>query len=180
MSVGEAARRLGVTRAAIYGRVERGTLRTRPKGNRGVEVLLPADVRQGDVTPDGNGDVRGDGNGDGQGDVTLTSRVEELLERAVRAETRAEAVAALAKSEVEAVRRIAAAEVEAIRRQRDAELEAMRGELRAGIAARNAVIETMQETVTRAEERADRLEAELTRARRPLLLRLVEAVRRRG
>jgi hypothetical protein len=34
VSLGEAARRLGVTRAAIYGRIERRTLTTRPKGNR--------------------------------------------------------------------------------------------------------------------------------------------------
>ena len=38
IGLGEAARRLGVTRAAIYGRIERKTLTTRPKGNRGLEV----------------------------------------------------------------------------------------------------------------------------------------------
>src|SRR3954471_22775121 len=95
MSIGEAARRLGVTRAAIYGRIERRTLETRPKGNRGVEVLLPAGERHGDVTPESNGYVSHDDHGDDKGDVTLTSRVEELLERAVRAEAKAEAVIAL-------------------------------------------------------------------------------------
>src|SRR4051812_4411418 len=149
LSVGEAARRLGVTRAAIYGRIERRTLGTRPKGNRGVEVLLPAGERHGDVTPESNGDVSHDDHGDDKGDVTLTSRVEDLLERAVRAEVKVEAVVALAKNEVEATRRIAAAEV-----------EAMRGELKARI----AVIETMQETLARAEERGDRLERALTEA----------------
>jgi biotin operon repressor len=38
ISLGEVARRLGVTRAAVYGRIQRRTLQTRPKGNRGLEV----------------------------------------------------------------------------------------------------------------------------------------------
>jgi hypothetical protein len=57
VSIGEAARRLGVTRAAIYGRIERHTLQTRPKGNRGVEVLLPVGAGHGDVAHDGHGNV---------------------------------------------------------------------------------------------------------------------------
>jgi hypothetical protein len=53
VSLGEAARRLGVTRAAIYGRIERRTLTTRPKGNRGLEVLWPPPQHH----PNGKGDV---------------------------------------------------------------------------------------------------------------------------
>jgi hypothetical protein len=45
IGLGEAARRLGVSRAAVYGRVERGTLQSRPKGNRGLEVLWPPPQR---------------------------------------------------------------------------------------------------------------------------------------
>src|SRR5690348_1491778 len=82
VSIAEASRRLGVTRAAVYGRIERRTLATRPKGNRGVEVLLPAGFRHGDD----HHDVVANGHGDRHPDVTLTLRLEELLERAARAE----------------------------------------------------------------------------------------------
>jgi hypothetical protein len=41
VSIRQAARRLGVTRAAIYSRIERGTLQARPNGNRGQLVCLP-------------------------------------------------------------------------------------------------------------------------------------------
>src|SRR3954452_15895254 len=75
VSVGEAARRLGVTRAAIYGRIERRTLPTRPKGNRGIEVLLPP----GDRHRDNHLDVAADHHGDGHSGVALASRLEELL-----------------------------------------------------------------------------------------------------
>ncbi len=139
--IGEAARRLGVTRAAIYGRIERRTLQTRPKGNRGVEVMLAPSQRHPDARHDVAPDEHRDGHGDDRRDVALTSRLAELLERAVRAEVRLEAVTALARNEVEAVKRVAAAEVESTKHQRDAELEAVRGELRAEIAARNAVLE---------------------------------------
>src|SRR3954447_2066479 len=82
VSIGEAAHRLGVTRAAIYGRIERRTLTTRPKGNRGLEVLLPTGGRHGDHHRDIRANDQGDRHGDGQPDVALTSRLEELLERA--------------------------------------------------------------------------------------------------
>jgi hypothetical protein len=45
IGLGEAARRLGVSRAAVYGWVERRTLQSRPKGNRGLEVLWPPPQR---------------------------------------------------------------------------------------------------------------------------------------
>jgi hypothetical protein len=53
ITLGETARRLGVTRAAVYGRIERRTLTTRPKGNRGLEVLWPPPQHH----PNGKGDV---------------------------------------------------------------------------------------------------------------------------
>src|SRR4051795_4276219 len=80
MSIGEAARRIGVTRAAIYGRIERHTLPTRPRGNRGVEVLLPASDRHGDGHYDVAADDHHDHHGGDQHDVTMTSRLEELFE----------------------------------------------------------------------------------------------------
>ena len=52
VSLGEAARHLGVTRAAVYGRIGRHTLATRPKGDRGLKVLWPPPQRH----PDRNGD----------------------------------------------------------------------------------------------------------------------------
>src|SRR5687767_3588553 len=52
VTLGEAAKRLGITRAAVYGRIERKILKIRPRGNRGLEVLWLG----GDVT----NDIRGD------------------------------------------------------------------------------------------------------------------------
>jgi hypothetical protein len=66
--LGDAARELKVSRAAIYRRVERGTLRSRPRGNRGLEVLLPEHPR--DVTIDHYPSGQGDRNPDEQGYVT--------------------------------------------------------------------------------------------------------------
>jgi hypothetical protein len=40
-SIAEAARRLGVTPAAIHNRIRRGTLPTRPNGNHGKLVKVP-------------------------------------------------------------------------------------------------------------------------------------------
>ena len=42
VSLPEAARRLGVTTRAIRGRIRRGTLESRPRGNTGREVYLPS------------------------------------------------------------------------------------------------------------------------------------------
>jgi hypothetical protein len=71
ISLGEAARRLGVSRAAVYGRVERGTLQNRPKGNRGMEVLWPPPQRHHDGKDDVALTVMGD----------VTSLLDELRER---------------------------------------------------------------------------------------------------
>lgn len=65
LSLGEAARRAGFTRAATYGRVKRGSLPSRPRGNRGLEVRWSG---QEDVTPD------------------VSPTLVELTARAVRAE----------------------------------------------------------------------------------------------
>src|SRR3954470_21262567 len=74
IGLGEAAQRLGVTRAAIYGRIERQTLVTRPKGNRGLEVQWPPPHRH----PDRKGDIT----------VTVTDDVmlDDLRERLIKAE----------------------------------------------------------------------------------------------
>jgi hypothetical protein len=71
ISLGEAARRLGVSRAAVYGRVERGTLQNRPKGNRGMEVLWPPPQRHHDGKDDVALTVMGD----------VTSLLDKLHER---------------------------------------------------------------------------------------------------
>lgn len=42
VSMAEAARRLRVTRQAIRGRIDRGTLQSKARGNRGLLVKLPA------------------------------------------------------------------------------------------------------------------------------------------
>ena len=167
MSIGEAARRLGVTRAAIYGRIERRTLPTRPRGNRGVEVLLPASDRYGNDHSDVAGDAHRDHQGDDHHDVTLISRLEELLERAVRAE-----------AERDAAKALAAVELAALGRQRDAELEAAQGRLEVEIAARNAVIEQMRDALAVERARGDRLEAALREATRSWLDKLIGMVRR--
>jgi hypothetical protein len=49
ISVAEAARRLKRSRASIYGRIERGTLVTKPHGNEGRLIMWPPEG--GDVTP---------------------------------------------------------------------------------------------------------------------------------
>src|SRR4051812_12791571 len=151
LSVGEAARRLGVTRAAIYGRIERRTLTTRPKGNRGVEVSLKASERHGD----GHRDAMADDHGDDHPDTTAMSRLEELLERSLRAE-----------AERDAAKAVAAVELAALGRQRDAELEAAQGRLEVEIAARNAMIEQVREALAAERTRGDRLEAQLAEARK--------------
>src|SRR3954452_17719548 len=94
VSIGQAARRLGVTRAAIYGRIERRTLPTRPKSNRGVEVLLPPDDRHRARHPHAAADGHGDSHVHDYPDAALASRLEELLERAVRAEEERDAAKA--------------------------------------------------------------------------------------
>jgi hypothetical protein len=64
----QAVRELGVNRATVYRRIRAGTLSTRPRGNRGLEILVRAADR--DVAGDVIRDVARDG----------------LLERAAHAE----------------------------------------------------------------------------------------------
>ncbi len=98
----------------------------------------------------------------------LREEVGELRLALARAEAKVEAGTALAKGEVEAVKRVAAAEVSAMREQ-----------LNAGIAARNAVIEQLQEDVQHEREEQAKLAAELAEARKGWLARLLEALRGR-
>jgi hypothetical protein len=41
ISLGDTARRLGVTRASVYGRIKRGTLQTRPKATEAWRCFGP-------------------------------------------------------------------------------------------------------------------------------------------
>jgi hypothetical protein len=137
IGLGEAARRLSVTRSAIYGRIERQTLVTRPKGNRGLEVRWPPPPQR---HPDGKGDGQGNIAVTVTGDVMVTT-LDDLRERLERvegengqlrdqnalllgqvadlrvevatAEGRVDAARAVAVSDVEAARRIAEAEIAA-------------------------------------------------------------------
>lgn len=89
VTVTEAARRLGVSRAAVYSRVKRGTAKAR-RGNAGVEVQWPL--------PEAESALRqGDAQAYAQGDGTLTDEL-----RAERDEARMEA--ALLRQEVAELR----------------------------------------------------------------------------
>jgi hypothetical protein len=79
LGLGPAAQELGLTRSAVYRRIRAGTLSSRPRGNRGLEVF---------VAPDDRDHSRDDARDDRAiiGHDRLQARVEELLERAVRAE----------------------------------------------------------------------------------------------
>lgn len=83
LTIGEAARRLKVTRAAIYGRIERKTLPTKPRGNRGQLVYLPVSELLSGATGDHRPDVAHDDQGsitpDGHGDAAPRSRDDRLL-----------------------------------------------------------------------------------------------------
>jgi chromosome segregation ATPase len=57
--VAEAARRLGVTPTAVRNRIERGTLESKPHGNRGRLVRLRDGVRHGDDTGSEHGALTG-------------------------------------------------------------------------------------------------------------------------
>ena len=70
LSLGVAARVLGISRSSVYGRVRRGTLAARPLGNRGLEVLVPA------ATHDVAGDDVGNDRGEDADNVAATLREE--------------------------------------------------------------------------------------------------------
>jgi hypothetical protein len=122
ISLGEAARRLGVTRAAVYGRIERRTLTTRPKGNRGLEVLWPPPQRH----HDGKGDIAVTVAGD------VAAVMAELRERLGRAE--GELVELLGKRDA-ALAQVADLRVELATAQGEvAAKDAVQAELRAQLA----------------------------------------------
>ena len=60
-----------------------------------------------------------------------------------------------------------------------AELRERLGRAEGELAAKDALVATLTAALAKAEARAERLAAELAEARRPLLLRLLEAVRRK-
>jgi hypothetical protein len=60
-----------------------------------------------------------------------------------------------------------------------AQEHAARARAEGELAAKDALVATLTAALAKAEARGDRLEAALAEARRPLLLRLLEAVRRR-
>ncbi len=175
ISLGEFARRLGITRPSVYGRIKRGTLEAK-RGNRGgylVQWPPPGHDGSGDVALQAHNRLR-DSSATVVGDVVgLQVELAQFRERLValeherqeiaglrsalaRAEAKVEAVTALAKGEVDAARKVAAAEV-----------EAMKGQLEAGIAARNAVIGELKAGLEHERARSERLEGMLAVVRRP-------------
>jgi hypothetical protein len=154
VSIREAARRLGVTRAAIYSRIERGTLLARPHGNRGQLVRLPPDM-QANVPADREKGALSDMTPGMSGQHAalqaerdrLTDEVERwrsLAEERGQTQARAEVENARLAAELEGERRLNAE----LRRQLERELA-----------------------------RGKRLEIELTEARAPLLTRLLRLLR---
>ncbi len=169
--LGEAARELRVSRAAIYRRIERGTMRSRPRGNRGLEVLLPE--HPGNVTGNHHRDIQGDRHPDEQGYVTSTAL--ELRDELAKARTM---IARLEERLAGAGARAQAA-VDATTLAAKAEVEAMRVQVATQIAARNTVIEELKAGLDHERARSEALAAELAEARKGWLERLLEAVRRR-
>jgi hypothetical protein len=152
LSIRQAARRLGVTRAAIYSRIERGTLQARPHGNRGQLVCLPPDmqanVQAGKgmgtppvMSPDGAPDMSGQ-------HAALQAERDRLAGEVERWRSLAEERGlAQARVEVESVR------------------------LATELAGKGELVDELRRQVAR-------LEAELVDARTPLLARLLALLRR--
>jgi hypothetical protein len=88
VTLGEFARRLGITRGSVYGRIRRGTVESRRKGNKGFEVRWPLPDHHNVAD---NGWSNGDGNvvGDDAPNVAAMrveiARLEERLAGAERA-----------------------------------------------------------------------------------------------
>lgn len=143
MTLGEAARALSVTRSALYGRIARGTLKTKPRGNRGLLVWLP------------DGAAHAEHHGDEAPDVMVMVELAEL-----RAEV-AELRVALARAEVER---------NAARREAEIEREKAQAVAAAEVSAAKREVEALGRALEREQARGDRLEAEL---RRPWWVRLV-------
>lgn len=180
ITLAEAAKRLGVTRAAVYGRIDRKTLTTRPRGNRGLEVLWPG----GDITPnrqgDGNGNVTHNVRGDngtaaapGLGGAAITEALAQL--RRVLNEARADAAAARVETAAEraeaarlrdqlAVSQLALTRAEEQAKAVRAVAEADSATAQADVAAKEEVLAEVRRSLDHERARAERVEAE---ARRP-------------
>jgi hypothetical protein len=164
--LGEAARELRVSRAAIYRRVERGTMRSRPRGNRGLEVLLPE--HPGNVMGNHHRDIQGGRHPDEQGYVT--SDILELRDELAEART----MIARLKERLAAASPRAQAAVDAATLAARAEVEAMRVQVATQIASRNTVIEELKTGLGHERTRSEGLAAELAEARKGWLERLLE------
>lgn len=151
ITLGEAAKRLGVTRAAVYGRASRGTLQTKARGNRGLLISWPPPNEPG-PSPQRHGD----GNGDDQGDVTATVTGDGNGDGALVAELRSRIAALEAEREalLEAGDHLVDQLGEA--RERAARLE---GEAEGKV----QIINELRQALDHERARADRLEAELRR-----------------
>ena len=109
-----AVRELGISRAAVYRRIRAGTLDARPRGNRGLEVLVRDDRDEGRDDRDRLADVSRDETRDIEL-AELRLRVEQLVERAARAEAEAAATRAQLEREIARADRLEAALAEARR-----------------------------------------------------------------
>ena len=93
VTLGEFARRLGITRGSVYGRIRRGTVESRRKGNKGFEVRCPP--------PDNhNGAGNGDGNYHGNVGSVDAHDVAEMRVEIARLEERLAGVERTHKAEV--------------------------------------------------------------------------------
>ena len=92
LTVGAAARRLGISPRAVRGRIARGTLEWRPLGNTGREVLVP----DAEASRDGTGDASRDDPGDAMELALLREDLVEARIAQARAEERAAALRELA------------------------------------------------------------------------------------
>jgi hypothetical protein len=156
ITLGEFARRMGIARASVYGRIKRGTLDARRANRGGYVVPRPP--------PDH----------DGSGDATSDVQLQDRDQRDDRSATVASDVVALRIEIARLEERLAASE-----RRGAVELEAIRAQLGVEVAARNAIIEQMRDGLVAERAERTKLAAELAEARKPLLVRVVEAIRRR-
>jgi hypothetical protein len=100
VDLGQFARRLGIARSSVYGRVRRGTLQTRPKGNRGLEIFWQPS-RHHRENGSGHAAPMVASNGvDVAGDVLVAAQVAELRERLAAAKAECLAARAVAIADV--------------------------------------------------------------------------------
>ena len=113
LSIPDAARALGVSPRAIRGRIKRRTLESRPRGNTGLEVYLPAKI-EAEAQAEPADEVDGE-----------LARLRDELAGAIEAEAEARVAVARAEGEVGALRQALDWE-----RQRGDRLDRELGELR--------------------------------------------------